>query len=81
MGVNHVVAMGLQTEYCVDTTCRTALNLDYDVTLIEDGHTTANAVVDAPTIIKHHNLTLGYLAHPERNIHVVDSNTFECGAA
>ena len=38
--IDHVVIVGLQTEYCVDSACRTAVALDYRVTLVEDGHTT-----------------------------------------
>jgi nicotinamidase-related amidase len=47
---------GIQTEFCVDTTCRRAFSLGYDVTLIEDAHSTWDTeYLRAPQIIEHHN--------------------------
>jgi nicotinamidase-related amidase len=55
-GVGHVILTGLQTEYCVDTTCRRAFSLGYKVTLVEDGHSTwSTPVLTASQIIAHHN--------------------------
>ena len=59
---------GLQTEFCVDASCRSALNHGYDVTLISDAHTTGDAVLKASDTIAHHNYTLQNLAHPYRSI-------------
>ena len=39
-GINHLVVMGGQTEYCVDTTIRRATVEGYNVTLVSDAHTT-----------------------------------------
>jgi len=66
--VDHVYVTGLQTEFCVDATCRSALSHGYDVTLISDGHTTGDAVLEASATITHHNYALQNLAHPSRNI-------------
>jgi nicotinamidase-related amidase len=47
------------TEYCVDTTCRRATSLGYDVTLAGDAHLTRdNEVLTAANIIAHHNSVL-----------------------
>ena len=47
------------TEYCVDTTCRRAISLGYDVTLASDAHLTQdNGVLSAANIIAHHNFVL-----------------------
>jgi nicotinamidase-related amidase len=47
------------TEYCVDTTCRRATSLGYDVTLAGDAHLTRdNGVLTAANIIAHHNFVL-----------------------
>jgi len=47
------------TEYCVDTTCRRAISLGYDVTLVSDAHTTVdNKLLTAAQIIAHHNALL-----------------------
>ena len=59
LGIDHLVIAGLQTEYCVDSACRTAVALGYRVTLVKDGHTTYDTpVLSAAQIIMHHNHTL-----------------------
>ncbi|WP_298932422.1 cysteine hydrolase family protein [uncultured Ramlibacter sp.] len=59
LAVRSLVICGLQSEFCVDTTTRRALGLGYPVTLLADGHTTAdNGVLTAAQIIAHHNRTL-----------------------
>ena len=68
LGVSRLVVAGLQTEFCVDATCRAALSRGFDVTLVADGHTTGDAVTDAATTIRHHNYALTRLAHPERSV-------------
>ncbi len=57
--VGHLVVMGCQTEYCIDTAVRTATVNGFDVTLVENGHsTTDSTVLSAKQIIAHHNKTL-----------------------
>ena len=47
------------TEYGIDTTCRRATSLDYDVTLARDAHLTrGNGVLTAANIIAHHDSVL-----------------------
>ncbi len=72
-GIGHVYITGLQTEFCVDATCRSALSKGYEVTLISDGHTTGDAVIPASKMIEHHNYVLANLAHPTRSIRVCNS--------
>jgi len=70
-GVRHLVITGMQTELCVDATCRRAISEGFNVTLVADGHTTEDtAILSAAQIIAHHNLTLGQLAHPDHPIAV-----------
>ncbi len=58
-GITRLVVAGGMTEYCVDTTCRRATSLGYDVTLAGDAHLTRdNKVLTAVNIIAHHNLVL-----------------------
>jgi nicotinamidase-related amidase len=58
-GVTRLVVAGAMTEYCVDTTCRRATSLGYDVTLASDAHLTRdNKVLPASKIIAHHNFAL-----------------------
>jgi nicotinamidase-related amidase len=58
-GIAHLIIAGGMTEYCVDTTCRRATSLGYDVTLASDAHLTRdNGVLTAADIIAHHNFVL-----------------------
>jgi nicotinamidase-related amidase len=56
-GIKRLIIAGGMTEYCVDTTCRRATSLGYDVTRASDAHLTRdNGVLSAANIIAHHNL-------------------------
>jgi nicotinamidase-related amidase len=58
--VRRLIVAGIQTEYCVDTTCRRAYSLGYDVTLAQDAHSTWDTEhLEASQIIDHHNQVLG----------------------
>ena len=58
--IESLVLAGMQTEYCVDTTCRRAFSLGYDVTLAKDAHGTWDSDdLSAAQIIAHHNEVLG----------------------
>ncbi|MDR3746572.1 MAG: cysteine hydrolase family protein [Acidobacteriota bacterium] len=58
-GITHLIIVGGMTEYCVDTTCRRATSVGYDVTLAGDAHFTRdNEVLTAANIIAHHNFVL-----------------------
>jgi nicotinamidase-related amidase len=58
-GIMRLVVAGMQTEYCIDTTCRAAHGLGYTVALVGDGHTTFDSpTLPAAQIVAHHNLTL-----------------------
>ncbi|RAW09628.1 MULTISPECIES: cysteine hydrolase family protein [Paenibacillus] len=59
LGVNQLIVAGIQTEICVDATCRRAFSLGYDVILAKDGHSTADSSsLIADQIITHHNTVL-----------------------
>ncbi len=58
-GVDRLVIAGMQTEMCVDTACRAAKELGYEVVLAADAHTTFdNKVLPAERIVAHHNNAL-----------------------
>jgi len=53
-GIDDLVLCGLQTEYCVDATVRSAFERGYRVTIAADAHTTFDSeLLPAPTIIAH----------------------------
>ncbi len=54
LDATHLYICGAQTEYCINSTCRGAIDLDYNVTLITDAHTTCDSDHQkAPVIIEH----------------------------
>jgi nicotinamidase-related amidase len=58
-GIQRLVIVGLQTEFCVDTTCRRGSLLGYKIQLVKDGHSTWNSDdLSADQIIAHHNSVL-----------------------
>ncbi|WP_100655466.1 isochorismatase family protein, partial [Bacillus cereus] len=58
--IEHIVITGVQSEICIDATCRRAYSLGYNVTLVEDGHSTYDTtLLSASQIIKHHNDIIG----------------------
>lgn len=68
-GVTHLVIAGMQTEACVDTTCRRATSLNYDVTLVADGHSTWDTPhLSAAQMIAQTNASLANIAHPSHHI-------------
>lgn len=70
-GVTRLVVAGADSQFCVDTTVRRALSLDYDVVLAADAHTTSGGGPLSPEqTIAHHNATLGVLSHPTREVTV-----------
>ncbi|WP_026695755.1 cysteine hydrolase family protein [Peribacillus kribbensis] len=75
LGIQHLVIMGCKTEYCIDTACRRATTLGFDVTLVRGGHsTTDNTVLKAGQIVAHHNEHLHGLSNLENFIMVRDSS-------
>ena len=69
--ISHLIVVGGMTEYCVDTTCRRAVTLGYDVTLVADAHLTRDTpVLTASQIIAHHNLLLDGFAAGMHSIKV-----------
>jgi nicotinamidase-related amidase len=62
-GIDHLYLAGIQTEACVDTTCRSAFGKGYNITLISDAHSTWDSgELTAQQIINHHNGVLRWFA-------------------
>lgn len=72
LGVHRLVVTGMQTEMCVDTTCRRAFSLGYDVVLVTDAHSTMNSErLSASQIIEHHNGVLKWFADTAEHAEIV----------
>jgi nicotinamidase-related amidase len=83
LGVSRVVVTGLATEFCVDSTARAALSRGYDLTLVEDGHSTPDPGPDSgltvDTIVARYNQVLGWADYPDRDVTVAPAAAIAFG--
>lgn len=73
LGIGHLVISGAQTNACVRATTYRAAGEGYDVTLVQDAHTTEDLQWDqydlkAKSMIDDLNLTLQFIDWPEQNV-------------
>lgn len=55
-GIKELIITGCATDFCVDSTVKSALTYDFDITVISDGHTTADrSNLKACQIIEYYN--------------------------
>jgi nicotinamidase-related amidase len=55
-GIRRLVVTGCATDYCVNATIHGALTRDYDITVVGDGHTTADRpLIKARKLVEFHN--------------------------
>ena len=74
-GVKQLIMTGCATDFCVDTTIRAAASKDYEVVVVEDGHTTKDRPhLDAKSIIDHHNWMWKNLIHPKNEVEVIPAS-------
>ncbi len=58
-GISNLVITGMQTEYCIDTTCRVAFEYGYSLIIPEMTNTTYdNGSLKAEAIYEHHNYSI-----------------------
>ncbi len=71
----ELIITGCATDFCVDTTVRAAASRDYEVVVVEDGHTTRDRQhLDAQTIIRHHNYMWAGLILPRNQVKVMPAS-------
>lgn len=59
LGVTTLYVAGLQTDFCIDTTCRSAFKENFKTILIDDAHSTFdNEFLDAESTINYHHKIL-----------------------
>ncbi|MFG3291096.1 isochorismatase family protein [Streptomyces sp. NPDC048179] len=72
--VRRLVVTGYASDYCVDSTSRSALSHGYDLVLVADGHTTVErpdgAVPTAAQIVAHHSEIFSVIQYAGRSITV-----------
>ena len=55
-GITTLMLMGFATDFCVDSTLRNAVSMDFGIIVVADAHTTAdNPVLKADLVRQHHN--------------------------
>lgn len=75
-GVQQLIVTGCATDFCVDTTIRAAASRDYEVVVVEDGHTTRDRLhLDAKSIIGHHNWMWKNLILPRSDVKVLPASS------
>ena len=59
LGIETLIIAGCMTQFCIDTSCRRAMSLGYNVVLLGDGHMNAGSPsLSFEQVIGHHNATL-----------------------
>lgn len=58
-GINELIITGMQTDYCIDTTCKVAFEYGFKVIMPEKTNTTFdNENISAETLYKHYNFDI-----------------------
>lgn len=72
LGATHIVLAGAATNWCIRATAYGALDRGYDLTLLEDAHTTGGMAfedgsrIEAADIIRELNTAMTWLSYPGR---------------
>ena len=75
LNINELVITGCATDFCVEATVQSALAKDYNVTVVADGHTTANRPhLKAEQVIEHYNWTWQNMISTKGTLSVVNSD-------
>ena len=70
LGATHIVLAGAATNWCIRATAYGALDRGYDLTLVEDAHTTESMqlaggmTIEAETVIQELNIAMKWLEYP-----------------
>jgi len=76
--VSELFIAGCATDFCVDTTIKSALSKDYKITVVADGHTTASRpFADAQTIISHYNWVWSDMSPTKHKISVLKAGSIK----
>lgn len=77
LAVTELVITGCATDFCVESTIQSAVSKDYNVTIIEDGHTTGNRPsLRAHQVIDHYNWVWKNMIPTKGKIEVLPHHLF-----
>jgi len=72
LNVNELVITGCATDFCVESTIQSALVKDFNITVVEDAHTTAGRpYLSAEKVIEHYNWVWSGMIPTQGRIEVV----------
>ncbi len=75
LGAAKLVFAGMQSQYCVDTTCRRSNRLGYETILVGDAHSTFDGkALKAEQIIRYHNQILSRVLTVKSTQEVLDTD-------
>ncbi|MEP7281744.1 MAG: isochorismatase family protein [Rubrivivax sp.] len=83
LGASHITLAGASTNWCIRATAYAALERGYDLTLVQDAHTTASidlddgSTVEAASVVQDLNLVMRWLTYPGRSNRIVTAAAVE----
>lgn len=86
-GATRIALAGAATNWCIRATAYGALDRGYDVTLIEDAHTTDSmqlddgTTIEATNIIRELNIAMTWLSYPGRANNTATAEKIDFGTA
>lgn len=70
--ITELFVTGCATDFCIDATVKSAVSRDYEVTVVEDAHTTADRPhLTAPKVIEHYNWMWSEMTPTNSKIQVI----------
>jgi nicotinamidase-related amidase len=77
LGINEIIITGCATDFCVDSTIKSALVNDFNIIVIKDGHTTADRPnLKAKQVIDHYNWIWSEMTPTKGRIKVIDFDNY-----
>ena len=86
-GATHIVLAGASTHWCIRATAYGALDRGYDLTLVEDAHTTTTmpldngAAIDAENVVREFNISMTWVRYPGRRNGTATADRVDFAAA
>jgi nicotinamidase-related amidase len=77
LGINELIITGCATDFCVDSTIKSALVNDFNIIVIKDGHTTADRPnLNSKQVIDHYNWIWSEMTPTKGTIKVIDFDNY-----
>lgn len=75
LGVSELIITGCATDFCVESTVQSALTKDYGLTIVRDGHTTADRPhAAAKAVVDHYNWIWDNMIPTKGSIRVITAS-------